>query len=233
MAEKCKVYIIGFGPGDPELMTVKADRILHQSQVIIYDDLINKDALNKYKAEKIYVGKRKGLHSKNQEEINQIIYKYALEKNIVVRLKGGDPMIFGRGGEEYQYLKQKAVEVDIIPGITSALAAAAYAAIPLTNRGISSSVAFCTGHPEKSIIIPNTDTIVFYMAASNINIIIDKLIESGRLPNTPIALIENISMPEQQIVIGMLNDIIPKANMLNSPLLIIVGEVVKLNYKID
>jgi len=188
--------------------------------------------LENFKGEKIKVGKRKDLHMKEQDEINELLYKAAINGKQVVRIKGGDPMIFGRGGEEFCYLKQRLIDVEIIPGITSALAAAAIAGIPLTQRDISSSVAFCTGHPESSIHIPNTDTIVFYMPASNLNVIIKKLLDSGRSGNTPIALIENISLSEQRIITGTLNEILHKTDTFHSPLLIIVGDTVKLNHLI-
>lgn len=227
-----KVYIAGFGPGDPELLTIKAQHALQQADIIFYDSLLDDIYLENFKGEKIKVGKRKDLHMKEQDEINELLYKAAINGKQVVRIKGGDPMIFGRGGEEFCYLKQRLIDVEIIPGITSALAAAAIAGIPLTQRDISSSVAFCTGHPESSIHIPNTDTIVFYMPASNLNVIIKKLLDYGRSGNTPIALIENISLPEQRIITGTLNEILHKTDTFHSPLLIIVGDTVKLNHLI-
>lgn len=227
-----KVYIAGFGPGDPELLTIKAQRALQQADIIFYDSLLDDTYLENFKGEKIKAGKRKDLHMKEQDEINELLYKAAISGKQVVRIKGGDPMIFGRGGEEFCYLKQRLIDVEIIPGITSALAAAAIAGIPLTQRGISSSVAFCTGHPESSIHIPDTDTIVFYMPASNLHIILNKLIKTGRSANTPVALIENISLPEQRIITGTLNEILHKTDTFHSPLLIIVGDTVKLNYLI-
>lgn len=227
-----KVYIAGFGPGDPELLTIKAQRVLQQADIIFYDSLLDDTYLENFKGEKIKAGKRKNLHMKEQDEINELLYKAAINGKQVVRIKGGDPMIFGRGGEELCYLKQRLIDVEIIPGITSALAAAAIAGIPLTQRGISSSVAFCTGHPESSIHIPDTDTIVFYMPASNLHVILNKLIEAGRPTNTPVALIENISLPEQRIITGMLFEMLKKTNTFHSPLLVIVGNTVKLNHLI-
>lgn len=227
-----KVYIAGFGPGDPELLTIKAQKALQQADIIFYDSLLDDTYLENFKGEKIKAGKRKNLHRKEQDEINELLYKAAISGKQVVRIKGGDPMIFGRGGEEFCYLKQRLIDVEVIPGITSALAAAAIAGIPLTQRGISSSVAFCTGHPESSIHIPGTDTIVFYMPASNLHIILNKLIAAGRPTNTPIALIENISLPEQRIITGTLYEILKGTNIFQSPLLVIVGNTVKVNYSI-
>lgn len=227
-----KVYIAGFGPGDPELLTIKAHQALQQADIIFYDSLLNDTYLENFKGEKIEVGKRKNKHLKEQDKINELLYKAAIYGKNVVRIKGGDPMIFGRGGEEFSYLKQRLIDVEIIPGITSALAAAAIAGIPLTQRKISSSVAFCTGHPESSIHIPDTDTIVFYMSASNLHIILNKLIEAGRPANLPVALIENISLPDQRIITGTLDEILKKTNTFHSPLLVIAGNSVMVNHSI-
>lgn len=227
-----KVYIAGYGPGDPELLTIKAQKALERADVIFYDCLLDESYLENFKAEKISVGKRKNQHLKEQEEINELLYEAAVNGKLVVRIKGGDPLIFGRGGEEFLYLKKRFIDAEIIPGITSALAAGALSGIPLTQRRISSSVSFCTGHPESSIHIPNTETIAFYMSASSLGIIINKLLEYGRSCETPIALIENISLPKQRITIGTLNDILQKSEGFHSPLLIIVGNTVKLNHYI-
>ena len=227
-----KVYIAGFGPGDPELLTIKAQHALQQADIIFYDSLLDDIYLENFKGEKIKAGKRKDMHLKEQDEINELLYKAAISGKLVVRIKGGDPMIFGRGGEEFCYLKERLIDVEIIPGITSAFAASAIAGIPLTQRDISSSVAFCTGHPESSIHIPDTDTIVFYMSASNLHIILNKLIAAGRPTNTPVALIENISLPEQRIITGTLYEILKKTNTFHSPLLVIVGNTVMLNHSI-
>ena len=227
-----KVYIAGFGPGDPELLTIKAQKALQQADIIFYDSLLDDTYLENFKGKKIKAGKRKDLHMKEQDEINELLYRAAISGKKVVRIKGGDPMIFGRGGEEFCYLKQRLIDVEIIPGITSALAAAAIAGIPLTQRNISSSVAFCTGHPESSIHIPDTDTIVFYMPASNLHIILNKLIEAGKPTNTPVALIENISLPGQRIITGRLYEILKGTNIFQSPLLIIAGNTVMVNHSI-
>lgn len=227
-----KVYIAGFGPGDPELLTVKAYQALQQADIIFHDCLLNKDYLDNFKGEKICSGKRKDNHIKEQDEINQLLYNAAISGKKVVRIKGGDPLIFGRGGEEFFYLKERLIDVEIVPGITSAIAAAAVAGIPLTQRGISSSVAFCTGHPESSIRIPDTDTIVYYMSTSKLHLILNKLVEAGRPANTAVAIIENISLPNQRIITGTINEILLKTNTYHSPLVFIVGDVVKLNYLI-
>ena len=227
-----KVYIAGFGPGDPELLTIKAQKALQQADIIFYDSLLDDTYLENFKGKKIKAGKRKDLHMKEQDEINELLYRAAISGKKVVRIKGGDPMIFGRGGEEFCYLKQRLIDVEIIPGITSALAAAAIAGIPLTQRGISSSVSFCTGHPESSIHIPDTDTIVFYLPASTLHIILNKLIAAGRPTNIPIALIENISLPGQRIITGRLYEILKGTNIFQSPLLVIAGNTVMVNHSI-
>ena len=227
-----KVYITGFGPGDPDLLTVKALRALQNADIIFHDCLLNINYLNNFKGEKVCTGKRKNNHVKEQDEINELLYKAAISGKQVVRIKGGDPLVFGRGGEEFFYLKERLIDVEIIPGITSALAAAAVAGIPLTQRGTSSSVAFCTGHPESSIRIPDTDTIVYYMSTSKLHLILNKLVEAGRPANTAVAIIENISLPNQRIITGTINEILLKTNTYHSPLVFIVGDVVKLNYLI-
>jgi uroporphyrin-III C-methyltransferase/precorrin-2 dehydrogenase/sirohydrochlorin ferrochelatase len=221
-----KVYLVGFGPGDKELMTRKAHRILSRVDVIMHDKLIDVSALKDYAAEIICVGKRKDLPSHGQDEINEMMYRYALEGKDVARLKGGDCFIFGRGGEELCYLREHMIKVEIIPGITAAAGAAACSEIPLTQREISSSVAFCTGHPEDKISVPNTDTIVYYMASSSLNSVTDKMRKSGHSPETPIALIRNATMPQQKITVTTLGEVELTNEPCDSPLIVIVGDVV-------
>ena len=202
-----KVYLTGFGPGSADLITVQGLKALKRAEVIFYDDLIDQAFLNNFTCKKVYVGKRKDKHSFGQDEINAMLYKSALEGKQVVRLKGGDPQIFGRGGEEFDYLRERLIHVEIIPGITSALAAASYTGIPLTQREESSSVAFCTGYPEDKITVPIADTLVYYMAASNLNLIGKKVMESGKDPDTPVALVSNISTPLQKTLFSTLGQV--------------------------
>ena len=221
-----KVFLIGSGPGNPELLTLKADKILHKADIIFVDDLVPGDHLSNYDSEKVYVGKRKGNHSKAQEEINELVYHAVQNGKQVVRLKGGDPMIFGRAGEEIDYLRQRLVDVEVIPGITSATAAAAEALIPLTQRGRSSSVSFCTGHPEDKIFVPGSDTLVYYMGASSLKKIVKAVISHGWSAQTPIALIHNTSQPDQKIKVSTLENILNINETWSSPLIVIIGNTI-------
>ncbi len=221
------VFLTGFGPGNPELLTVKADKILNKADIIFYDDLVPGDHLNKYNSEKVYVGKRKGNHSREQHEINKLVCHAALKGKQVVRLKGGDPMIFGRGGEEIDYLRQRLIDVEVIPGITSAIAAAAEAVIPLTQRGRSSSVSICTGHPEDKIFVPGTDTLVYYMGASSLKKIVKEVISHGWPAQTPIALVHNASQPDQKIKVSTLEKVLNINETYNSPLTVIIGNTIR------
>ncbi len=220
-----KVYITGFGPGDPDLLTVKAVKAIEKAEVIFFDDLIDQNFLKDYPAEKIYVGKRKGNHSYSQEQINEFLYQSASSGKTTVRLKGGDPFIFGRGGEEYEYLKKRLIDVEVIPGITAAFGAAATSGISLTSRGISSSVAFCTGFPLNKKRIPEADTLVFYMSASNLSETARTLIEQGRKNTTPVALVRNASLENQETEYTNLQDIADGKVGLVSPMVAIIGEV--------
>ncbi len=222
-----KVFLTGSGPGNPELLTLKADKILHKADIIFADDLVPGDHLDKYNTEKVYVGKRKGNHSKAQEEIHELVYQAIQNGKQVARLKGGDPMIFGRAGEEIDYLRQRLVDVEVIPGITSATAAAAEALIPLTHRGRSSSVSFCTGHPEDNIVVPGSDTLVYYMGASSLNKIVKEVISSGWSAQTPIALVHNASQPDQKIEVSTLGNILNVNETWYSPLIVIIGRTIR------
>ncbi len=224
-----KVYLAGFGPGDPELMTIKTDKVLSEADIIFYDDLLESSCLKQYRGEEIYVGKRKGKHSKDQDEINRMLYEAALKGLKVVRLKGGDAMIFGRGGEEISYLRQRFIDVEVIPGVTSAIAAAAETLIPLTHRSVASSVAFCTGHPENKIRIPDADTLVYYMGASSLKVIAEKLMCNGLSGDTPTAVIRNASLASQQVLTTTLEKIVADNIVAKSPSLIIVGNTIKVN----
>lgn len=227
--QKGMVFLVGFGPGNPDLLTRRGENLLEQADVIFYDDLLDANALSKYSGEKTYVGKRRDNHSKDQNEINEILYQSAKQGNMVVRLKGGDPLIFGRGSEERYFLEERGISVEIIPGISSAIAAAAYADIPLTHRGISSSVAFGTAHAKNSYKLLESDTSVYYMGAKNIREIAQKYLDNGYPEDFPVGLVHNASLPGQKIVRTTISEILNSDMELNSPLISIFGNTV--NYK--
>ena len=227
-----KVWLVGFGPGNPDLLTLGGDKALTNADVIFHDDLIDHDFLQKYKGEKIYVGKRKGKHSHNQDEINELVYQSALQGKKVVRLKGGDPMIFAHGREELDFLQSRFVEVEVIPGIASGIALSAYTHIPLTDRGAASSVAFVTGHSGNTAQTPDADTLVYYMAGANIASIAKKLISAGRNPETPAALAHNVSLAAQKTFFSTLGELQFSFLKNTTPILLVVGEVVNFeNYR--
>jgi uroporphyrin-III C-methyltransferase len=225
-----QVTLVGFGPGDPDLLTIGGDKALANADIIFHDDLINNDFLNKYKAGKVYIGKRRGKHSHDQEEINEMMVQTAMSGKNIVRLKGGDPMIFAHGREEIDYLKSRSIEVKVIPGISSGIALAACTQIPLTHRGISSSVAFVTGHSPKKINTPDADTLVYYMAGANISGIAKKLIALGRNPETPAALVHNVSLPDQKTFFTTIKELQSSEIEYPTPILVIIGEVVNFEY---
>ncbi|HWR02157.1 MAG TPA: uroporphyrinogen-III C-methyltransferase [Chlorobaculum sp.] len=218
------VYIAGAGPGDPELLTLKADRALRKADVILYDDLVSPDLVEQYGAEKIYTGKRKDSHHFEQDEINQEIVRHALKGKTVVRLKGGDPFIFGRGGEEIDTLRKYGIDYEIVPGITAAHGASAYTEIPLTMRKVSSSVAFCTGHPVSKIQVPDTDTIVYYMVASTVHDVLDAVAARGRSGQTKVAVVQNATRYNQKTFTGTLDEFRKREKAVYSPALLIIGD---------
>lgn len=220
-----KVTLVGFGPGDPDLLTVAGEKALSKADVIFHDDLIDQDFLGKYNGQKVYVGKRKHCHSHEQEEINQLILNSALEGNEVVRLKGGDSMIFAHGGEEVEFLKKGGVQVSVIPGISTGIAVASLTQIPLTLRGIARSVAFITGHTS-DVHLPNTDTLVCFMAGSTIHKIAAKAIAEGRNPKTPVALVHNVSLPDQTEFLSTLEELASSETVYPTPIIIVIGEVI-------
>ena len=220
-----KVTLVGFGPGDPDLLTIAGDKALAKADVIFHDDLIDQAFLSKYKGEKVYVGKRKHCHSHEQEEINQLILNSALEGNEVVRLKGGDSMIFAHGGEEVEFLKKGGVQVSVIPGISTGIAVASLTQIPLTLRGIAKSVAFITGHTS-DVHLPNTDTLVCFMAGSTIHKIAVKAIAEGRNPKTPVVLVHNVSLPDQTEFLSTLEELAGSETVYPTPIIIVIGEVI-------
>ncbi len=226
-----KVWLVGFGPGDPELLTVKGLNLLQKADVVYYDDLTNKEFLLGFNAEKIYVGKRKGVHSCEQTDINQLLYKSAIEGKMVVRLKGGDPMLFAHGGEEIEFLRKNLIEVNVVPGISAAMAAAAYTGIPLTHRGLASSVTLINGHPPKKLNMPTSGTLVFYMGGSNIQTIAAEAMRKGWASDTPVLLVYNVSNPNQEEFYTTLQQIIDTPIVYKTPLLIIIGKVVNLKHQ--
>jgi uroporphyrin-III C-methyltransferase len=233
-----KVYLTGAGPGDIELMTVKALRVVKEADVIIYDRLANPEILEEAKngCEFVYVGKEDGRHIMPQDDINEVIYQNALKYENVVRLKGGDPFVFGRGGEEAIYLLERNIKFEIIPGITSAVSAPAYAGIPVTHRGVAVSFRVVTGHesPNKKVSqIPwetfkTDDTIVFLMGLHNLPKISKKLMEIGKSADYPVAVISKGTTKDQSVVVGTLENIVEKAKDVPTPALIVVGRVVEL-----
>jgi uroporphyrin-III C-methyltransferase len=242
--QRGKVYLIGAGPGDPKLLTLKAAEAISASDIIVYDYLVNPEVLvhARRDAELIYVGKRAGEPSITQSEINHILITRAREGHSVARLKGGDPFIFGRGGEEAEALVDAGIEWEIIPGISSGIAAAAYAGIPLTHRNYSSSVAFITGHDSRksrpgvdwSQVSHAADTLVIFMCAETIAHITRELVASGRSPKTPIALIRWGTYENQEVYTGTLADIAASAqtSFIEHPAIAIVGDVVSLSEKL-
>ncbi len=238
-----KVYLTGAGPGDIDLLTIKAMRVIKEADVIVYDRLANPDILEYAKdgCEFIYVGKEDSHHTLPQEEINEILYQLSQKHQKVVRLKGGDPLVFGRGGEEAIYLEERGVEFEFIPGITSAIAVPEYAGIPVTHRGITVSFRVVTGHesPNKDHSqIPwenykSDDTIIFLMGLHRLKYITKRLIEIGKPKDYPIAVISQGTREDEKTVVGTLEDIYKKAKDLPTPALIVVGEVVKLREKLN
>jgi uroporphyrin-III C-methyltransferase len=238
-----KVYLVGAGPGDPGLLTVRGLELLRAAQVIVYDQLVNPALLDEAApmAIKIFVGKRAGRHCIAQEEINGVLISYARAGHEVVRLKGGDPFVFGRGGEEAEALSEARIPFEIVPGVSSAVAVPAYAGIPVTHRKFASSFAVVTGHearkPNSSVdwakLATAVDTLVILMGLSNLPIIVEKLIANGRSPQTPVALIGSGTTIDQKIVIGSLADIISKSALVEPPALIVVGDVVSLADKLQ
>ena len=243
-----KVYLIGAGPGDPKLLTIKAAEAIAASDVIVYDYLVNPEILahSRRNAELLYVGKRAGEPSISQDEINEILVERARAGEIVARLKGGDPFIFGRGGEEAEALVEAGILWEVIPGISSGVAAAAYSGIPLTHRNYSSSVAFITGHDTRKrradvdwrSAAHFADTLVIFMCAETIREIANSLIEGGRPASTPIAIIRWGTYEDQEVYSGTLEDLAYENEAIEDleikpPAIAIVGEVVSLKDKLN
>ncbi len=234
-----KVYLIGAGPGDPDLLTLKAYKIIKKSDVVLYDRLIDKSILKKIPKgiKKILVGKSPGEDSDIlQNKINELIEKYYNEGKIVVRLKSGDPFLFGRGGEELEFMKQRNIDFEVIPGITSAIGVPTYIKLPLTHRNYSSSVMIIPGHLKRNnvinweIVSKFDGTIVILMGISNIEEIMNNLISHGKDENTPVCVIHYGTTKKQKIVKGNLKNIVEivKKNKIKAPGIIVIGKVVDL-----
>ncbi|MEM1589401.1 MAG: uroporphyrinogen-III C-methyltransferase [Thermoproteota archaeon] len=239
-----KVYIVGAGPGNPKLLTLRALEALREADLVIYDRLVGEEILKlaPENAEKVYAGKASGEHAMTQEEINKLMVKAAMEGKTVVRLKGGDPFLFGRGGEEAEALVDNNIPFEVIPGVTSALAVPAYAGIPVTHRNYASSVAIVTGSQAADAakrvdwrkLSGAVDTIVVLMGLEPLADIVRSLLEAGLKPETPTAIIEWGTTDKQRTLISQLSDIAEKARKhgFKSPSVIVIGEVVKLGWKL-
>ena len=233
-----RVWLVGAGPGDPELLTIKALKALQAAQVVVHDGLVSDDILDlaPASARKISVAKRKSRHSYSQDEINRMLVAFALEGLNVVRLKGGDPFIFGRGGEELEACREAGVECFIIPGVTAALAAGAAAGAPLTHRGVAQAVTFVTGHAAKGgepdldweSLAKANQTVVIYMGVSMAVPIAARLIEAGRIGSTPALIVENASRGDERRIVTTLAGLPEAAAAINGPALLIVGEAMAL-----
>lgn len=243
-APKGEVYLVGAGPGDPELLTLKALRLMQQADVVIYDRLVSAPILElcRRDAEKVYVGKARSNHSVPQEGINALLVKYAQAGKRVCRLKGGDPFIFGRGGEEIQELFAAGIPFQVVPGITAASGCSAYAGIPLTHRDYAQSVRFLTGHlkegspelPWNELVYEN-QTLVLYMGLVGLEHICQQLVAHGQRPDMPVALVSKGTTPEQKVVVGTLSNIASKIAeyQIHAPTLTIIGEVVSLREQLQ
>ncbi|MGP4059778.1 uroporphyrinogen-III C-methyltransferase [Halobacillus litoralis] len=238
-----KVYIVGAGPGDYDLITLKGLKTIQQADVILYDRLINEELLNEAgeNTEMVFCGKRPDHHALSQKTINHLLCKYALQGKTVTRLKGGDPFVFGRGGEEAEELARKNIPFEIVPGISSGVAAPAYAGIPVTHREYSSSVAFISGvsklgEDEEEYwehVVKSMDTLCIYMGVKKLPDICDRLLKYGREADTPIALVQWGTTEQQKTVTGTLTTIVEKARHIENPSMIVVGDVVKLREKLQ
>ncbi|WP_088431763.1 uroporphyrinogen-III C-methyltransferase [Halomicronema hongdechloris] len=237
-----KVYLVGAGPGDPGLFTLKGKTLLECADVVIYDALVSPPilAMVNPQAERIGAGKRRGRHSMRQPEITKLLIEKARQHAVVVRLKGGDPFVFGRGGEEMADLVAAGVAVEVVPGITAGVAVPAYAGIPLTHRGYSSSVVFVTGHEAAGKYRPDinwqaiaqgAETIVIYMGIHNLGNIVNALQTAGLAPNTPVALVRWGTRPEQRELTGTLSTILEtmEATNFQAPAIAVIGRVVALH----
>jgi uroporphyrin-III C-methyltransferase len=239
-----KVYLVGAGPGELKLLTLRGAELLSKADIVIYDRLVGKSILKlaPKSARKIYVGKRSGKHEVPQDKINELLISCSKEGKTVVRLKGGDPFLFGRGGEEAEILAENNINFEMVPGVTSAVATPEYAGIPLTHREYASSVAIVTGHRAGdsrkpvnwSKLAEGVDTIVILMGMESLEAIVKKLMEGSVNPEKPVAIIEQGTTKMQRSFIGKLNTIVEmaKKNNVNPPAIIVIGEVAELGRKL-
>ena len=237
------VYLVGAGPGNPELLTLRAVRLLERADVVVYDNLVSNEVLGyvAVTAERIYAGKRRNEHTMRQEQINALLVRLALEGKQVVRLKGGDPFMFGRGGEELQTLAAHGIAFEVVPGVTAAAGVSSYAGIPLTHRDLAQSCLFVTGHLKDgtadldwhSMVRPS-QTVVIYMGLGGLSEICRQMVAHGAAPTLPIAVIQDGSIKTQKVVCGTLADMSERVAQaqLKSPCLTIIGDVVKLHNEI-
>ncbi len=233
--KKGRVYLIGAGPGDAGLLTLKGKDLLSKAQVVVYDSLVNPQILRfcRPDAELVFAGKTMGEAHISQEEINELLINRAKKGETVARLKGGDPFVFGRGGEEAEAVVQNGIDIEIVPGVSSVTAVPAYGGIPITHRDYNSSFAVFTGHHQREDFAydpAQIETVVFLMGLSNIGSIMKKLLESGREPSTPVAVISCGTLPEQTSIVGTISDIAERTKVLDmqTPATIVVGEVASL-----
>ena len=236
--EQGKVYLIGAGPGDPELITLKGLKLLKMADVVLYDHLVASALLREGKrtTQFVLVGKRHGAHSMSQDAINELMLRKAKAGKKIVRLKGGDPYVFGRGGEEILFLKKHGVAVEVVPGVSSALAVPALAGIPLTQRHLAMTMAVASGHITEDndpIPVPNVDTLVYVMCVADIEETVKQILKK-RNAGTPCAAIERGSTPQERVIMGTLRNIVEKARAakLVAPAVFVVGDVVRLRSKI-
>ncbi|MGR5068014.1 MULTISPECIES: uroporphyrinogen-III C-methyltransferase [Vibrio] len=237
-----EVALVGAGPGDPELLTLKALNCLQQADVVLYDYLVSEEIMALIPSDTILVcvGKRASYHSVPQEKTNQLLVDFAKQGHKVVRIKGGDPFVFGRGGEELEVLADAGVRFQVVPGITAAAGATAYAGIPLTHRDYAQSALFVTGHLKEdsddmdwSTLARGNQTLVIYMGLMKSHHIQDQLIKHGRAASTPIAIIERGTQVQQKVFSGVLSQLSELSKQAQAPSLIVVGEVVRLSQKLD
>ncbi|MBK6982400.1 MAG: uroporphyrinogen-III C-methyltransferase [Betaproteobacteria bacterium] len=244
MSARGEVFLVGTGPGDPELLTVKALRLIREAEVVLYDNLVSAEimALVPAATERIYVGKKRSDHTMRQEAINELLVTQARRGRRVVRLKAGDPFVFGRGGEEIETLGASGVRFEVVPGITAALGAASYAGIPLTHRDYAQSCVFVTGNTQDgslnvdwAAIVRPRQTVVIYMGFQNLAELCHELVAHGLSPSTPAALVQQATTSAQRVVSADLATLADRAHEagLKPPTLIIVGEVVKLRERLE